>query len=164
MKENEILFLDRTIKHIRRVQDNLILLEKNRDKLPFEIEKWFLMNCLDHDLTKFRPSIVEDYVATNEYFRNKKLGLSVEHIDYKKLQKAWKIHEMENGHHPEYKKEMSDIDLCEMCCDISAMSQEFNEKDYTKYFTEKLIKDVPMLEKYEKDCIKILKLLQELNN
>ena len=58
---------------------------------------------------------------------------------------------------------MSLVDLCEMFCDLSAMSQEFDEKDYTKYFKEVLTKEVPMLEKYRFECIKILKLLQQLN-
>lgn len=34
MEKKEIYFIDRLIKHIRRVQDNMILLEKNRKKLP----------------------------------------------------------------------------------------------------------------------------------
>jgi len=44
-KEMENRFIDRTIRHIRRVQDNMILLFKNIEQLPFEIEfEWDLIN------------------------------------------------------------------------------------------------------------------------
>lgn len=53
-------FIDRQFKHIRLVQDNMILLEKNRDKLPFKVEEWELIrSCLGHDSDKFFPDILE---------------------------------------------------------------------------------------------------------
>ena len=60
------------------------------------------------------------------------------------------------------KKYLSNLDICEMCCDLVAISQEFNEKDYTEYFKTKLINEIPLLKKYKDICIYILELLQNL--
>lgn len=165
MSDNEIIFINRLIKHIRLVQDNMIWLEVSRKDLPFEINKWELLKRgMQHDLSKFDKDLVEGYVLTNEYFRNKRLKKSVEHINLKSLKEYWNIHERLERHHPEYKTEMSNLDLCEMCCDLYAMSQELKEEDHLAYFKNKLCKDVPLVKKYSKECIDILELLHGLNN
>jgi len=164
MNENEINFIDRLIKHIRRVQDNMILLEKNRDKLPFEIDKWRLMQrCIHHDSTKFSNKLVDGYVLIDEYYRNQRLGLSNNHIEKEKFNEFTEIHCELETHHPHKQTEMKDICLCEMCCDLVAMAQEFNEEDYTKYYTEVQLKRYPILEQYNDKILETLKLLQELN-
>jgi len=161
MNENEINFIDRLIKHIRRVQDNMIYLEYNRKSLPFKIEKWELLRRgMQHDLSKFNKDLIKGYILTNEYFRNKRLGKDTSHINIEILKPYWDKHEKLEKHHPEFKKEMSNLDVCEMCCDLAAMSQELKEANYTNYFFKVLLKKIPMLEKYKIHIETILLLLE----
>jgi hypothetical protein len=156
---SKIEFIKRTIKHIRLVQDNIIyLIEQN---LSFSFDKIELLRRgLNHDASKFSEELLQDYILTNEYFKNKRLGLDTSHIDIEKLKETWSKHQKIEKHHPHFKDSMDMLDLYEMCCDLAAMSIEFKEKDYTKYFKEKLLKDVPMLKNYEKIIIETLLLLQ----
>ena len=44
-------FIDRQIEHLRKAQDNMILLEKNLDKLPFKTKDFeILRRGMQHDL------------------------------------------------------------------------------------------------------------------
>jgi len=82
-------------------------------------------------------------------------GYKYPNKDIKKLTlTAWKHHERVNSHHPGYHKninDMTDIDLAEMVCDISAMSQElgdnpiefFDESVKTKFkFNDDQLKNI----------------------
>ena len=61
-------FFDRFLMHIRKVQDNMVLLEKNKDKLPFKIQKFSLFRrSLYHDLTKFSKKNIEYYSNFHKY-------------------------------------------------------------------------------------------------
>ncbi len=164
MEENKIQFIDRTIQHIRRVQDNMALLEKNRGKLPFQVDKWRLMQrSCHHDTTKFSNQLVEGYVLITEFYRNERLGLPNDHIDREKLKEFSKIHCELETHHPHEQKTMGNVCLCEMCCDIVAMAQEKGEEDFTKYYKEVQLKNYPILEQYNEEILGTLTLLETLN-
>ena len=117
---------------------------------------------MTHDLSKFSDDLVSGFVRLCEFYANKRKGITKENINYKELIKYIETHRKIEKHHPHNKKYLSNLDICEMCCDLVAMSQEFNEKDYTEYFKTKLINEIPLLKKYKDICIYILELLQNL--
>lgn len=163
METEETRFIDRTIQHIRKVQDNMILLEKNRQRLPFKVKKWELAHRgLLHDNTKFSKELVDGFVLINEFYRNKRLGLSNEDIEFSKLDHYFDAHRKLEKHHPDKDTEMDDVSLCEMCCDLVAMAQELNEEDFTQYYREVQIKNYPMLKQYDREILETLNLLQEI--
>ena len=164
MNKEEKIFIKETMDHIRRVQDNMILLEENRERLPFEIKKWrILQRCINHDATKFSGHLVDGRIIVNNFNRNKKLKLSNEHINIEDVNEAIRIHEDLETHHPKIKRKPTRIDMCEMCCDLVALSQENNEKDYTKYFKEFPLKGHKKLRRNKDNILKILEILKELN-
>ena len=164
MNKEEKIFIKETMDHIRRVQDNMILLEENRERLPFEIKKWrLLQRIINHDATKFSSHLVDGHILVNNFLRNKKLKLSNDHIDMEEVNEAIRIHEELETHHPIRRRRSTRIDLCEICCNLVALSQENNEKDYTKYYKQFPLNEYKKLKKCNADVLKILELLKELN-
>lgn len=162
LNENELWFIERTVKHIRRVQDNMILLAKNIDKLPFDI-RWneLIERSMCHDLSKFSNDLFYGFVRLSELQRANK-GKFDTSLKYEDFIPFIQRHREIERHHPHTKSELNPLDICEMCCDLVAISQEFNEDDYTQYFKEKLIKEAPILEKYKDECLSVLVLLQNV--
>lgn len=153
-------FIYRLMLHIRRVQDNMIKLELNRDKIPLPLKKGELLHRgLKHDISKTSPECLEGYIACHEFYTNKRLGKPTSHVDMTEFHKAWKIHSRE-PHHPEGKDCMDYLDICEMVCDIVAMAQEFDEP-YDQFYKEKMVKKFPILKKYNNDILEIIKVLKE---
>ena len=64
MRKKESNFLkekavNRIIKHMRNVQDNMILFEYNRDQLPFYIKEFELLRrSIKHDTSKFEDNFI----------------------------------------------------------------------------------------------------------
>ena len=161
-------FIDRQFKHIRFVQDNMILLEKNLDKLPFKVDEWELIRaCIDHDSDKFFPDILKGQMAVQEFFYNKRRGLPNDYIDQNEMKAAQLKHYEKNPHHIEYHLKhntvMSNIDICEMCCDMAAMCQELWFDNYTKHFRENLVPKFDFLKEKQEIFLNILNLLKRLN-
>ena len=158
-------FIDRQIAYIIRVKDNMILLEKNRHLLPFKIPQFDLLRRgLKHDLSKFSKNSINAYIIAGEYYYNINRNLPTDHLNMEYVKTIKNRHYIKEKHHPHNKIKMSNLDICEMCCDLSAIAWEFNEKNYTKYYLEKHIKDFPILEKYNDNILFILKLLEKLNS
>lgn len=170
MPENfKNIFIDRQFKHIRLFQDNMILLEKNLDKLPFKIDEWELIRAsVNHDSDKFLPELLIGQMAIQEFFYNKRRNLSNEHINQNLMKEASKKHYENNTHHIEYHEknntEMSNINICEMCCDMAAMCQELGFEDYIKHFRENLVPKFKSLEKNQETFLNILNLLKSFNS
>ena len=157
-------FIDRTIKHIRKVQDNMIYLEKNRSILPFKIREFELLRRgLKHDCSKFSRELINGYIIRTEYYYNKENNLPIDNIDIDEANRIAQIHYRKERHHSNYKTKMSHLDICEMCCDIAAISWEKNEKDYTEYFLNTKIKNFTILEQYKDDIVKILLMIQNFD-
>jgi hypothetical protein len=112
--------LDFVARHVRNVEDNTLLLGKKlieRGDLALGIK--LIANGQIHDASKFH-GIEFEYLSLNnpaEENRQLKLKLAVQH------------HRMTNAHHVEYWsrgiKEMPDVYLAELCCDVKARSEEF---------------------------------------
>lgn len=56
----------------------------------------------------------------------------------------------------------TNIDLCEMCCDMDASAQRAGETDNAKYFKDVLLKEFPVLEIHKDKILSIFKLLKSL--
>ena len=157
-------FIDRNVMHIRRVQDNMILLEKNRDKLPFKIKQFELLRRgMYHDLSKFSRNFIKAYIDSSRYYYNVAHGLSCEDINIEKIKSIKNIHYLRERHHPHFKKKMTNLDICEMCSDLAAVAWENKERNYTDYYVNIHMVNFPMLDRYNNTILKILKLLEDLN-
>jgi len=157
-------FIDRTIKHIRKVQDNMIYLEENKYLLSFKVKEFELLRrSLKHDLSKFSKNLINGYIDLTEYYYNKDNNISNNHINIDKIRNVADIHCNKEKHHPNNKIKMSNIDLCEMCSDLAAMSFEKNEDNYTDYFLNKQIKNFKFLEKYKNKILNILLILENFD-
>jgi len=162
-------FIKRQMEHLRLVQDLMILLEINKDKLPFEIEKnWELLNRgMKHDLDKFREYNANKYTKIEEYYSNKRNCLDNKYIDKNTLYDCSKDHYSTQRHHAEYheinKETYTNIDICEICCDIFANS--IRNKDETRgknYCLTELFPMFTSLKEYQKNIIIILDLLSSI--
>ena len=108
-------------RHIRNVSDNCIILgEKLIEQGDIELGKQLIANGFVHDASKFK-GIEFEFMApgtpTTEESAKLKLKLAVHQ------------HNTTNLHHPEAWsggiKDMPDVFLAEMACDIKARSEEF---------------------------------------
>ena len=123
-----IAFSDRRTKeHIARVAANLRILAtvtNYGDELASRAES--------HDASKFEPEERIPYVWLTEFHRKRHCGETFEYprgIE-ERVRRAIDHHVTSNRHHPEYHadpNDMTEIDLIEMVCDWTAMSQEFEQ-------------------------------------
>lgn len=106
-------------------------------------------------------------MANQEFFYNKRNGLSNEHINQELIKEATKKHYESNSHHIEYHVKhnttMSNLNICEMCCDMAALCQELGFDDYTKHFRENLVPKFDFLRNNQDLFLNILNLLKRLN-
>ncbi|PHS18482.1 MAG: hypothetical protein COA78_02015 [Blastopirellula sp.] len=117
----------RTKEHIARVAANLRLLAK----VTIHSEELTRRQKI-HDASKFAPEERDAYVWLTEYHRCRRSG---EPFDYppgveQEVKRAIQHHMTTNRHHPQFHtdpNDMTEVDLIEMVCDWTAMSQEFNQ-------------------------------------
>ena len=158
-------FIERQINHIRLVQDLAIILELNLDKLPFKVDEWEILNrCMQHDLDKFEKHNANQYKRIEEYYSNKREGIDNSYIDLDKLYDCSKKHYKTQRHHTQYHdingEEYSNVDICEICCDIVAVSIRNKDNSYGKnYCINTLFPQNPKLNKRKDNILKILELL-----
>ncbi len=140
-------FEKRTAEHIKRVQDNAQLIEKNFPNL-----KGLVDQTATHDQSKYEDPEIDPYIIITW---NYKTGNEASNDEKEELRKASEHHVQNNRHHPEFHDtddsstinpddrdkplrlvdatKMNDIDIAEMCADWQAMSQELNEGNYEKW-------------------------------
>lgn len=117
----------RTNEHIARVQACLTLLASE-----MEYGEELLERARIHDVSKFGPEERIPYVWLTEYHRCRRNGEPFEYpegVD-EAVRRAIRHHVTSNRHHPEFHSdpnEMSNVDLIEMVCDWTAMSQEYDQ-------------------------------------
>ena len=125
-------FYDRTIAHIKCV----ILIQEFVNKTfgnQFKVNYW-------HDISKFFADAHFGYY----YMTFKYLGEKVSKDEERECAEAWLQHYTNETHHPEYHTFSDTIDsmtkneVFEMCCDWMAMSYEFKEEDWTKFWRENM--------------------------
>lgn len=123
-----IAFADhRTKDHIARVTANLMQLSKVTE-YGDELAK----RARFHDASKFGPKERLPYVWLAEFHRHRRKG---ERYEYppgieKQVKCAIEHHVTTNRHHYQFHSdpnEMTEVDLIEMVCDWTAMSQEFDQ-------------------------------------
>lgn len=142
-------------RHIRNVEDNCFLLgEKLIANGEIELGKQLISNGYIHDASKFH-GIEFEYLSLNNPTEDEtklKLKLAVHH------------HRMTNKHHPEAWsggiKDMPDVYLAEMVCDIKARSEEFGT-DLRKWIDEAATKRYGFTfeDKVYKDLMRFVNLL-----
>lgn len=118
----------RTREHIERVRRCLELMAAatvHADEL--------IARAKVHDASKFGPNEREPYIWITEYHRCRHSGTPFDYPQGMECQvnQAIDHHMRTNRHHPEYHtdpNDMSEVDLIEMICDWTAMSQEFGQE------------------------------------
>lgn len=115
----------RTKEHIARVASNLMLLTKVTDYCEELIER-----ARVHDASKFGPEEKIPYVWLTEFHRCRRSGELFEYPDgiEEQVKLAINHHVTCNRHHYQFHSDpndMTEVDLIEMVCDWTAMSQEF---------------------------------------
>jgi hypothetical protein len=117
----------RTNEHIERVRRCLALLAQASDRREELLER-----ARVHDASKFADEERIPYVWLTEYHRCRRSGQPFEYPPgvAEKVKQAIRHHLTSNRHHPEFHadpNDMSEVDLMEMVCDWTAMSQEFDQ-------------------------------------
>lgn len=159
----------RQFPHIRKVQDYMLLLETNRDKLPFYIDEWALLNrSLEHDIDKFKPPMADGYVFLEEWYYNEK------HKIKNKLSKdeigklTYDLHYKTQRHHMEFykieSKSISPLDICEVACDGLAAGQRNGRSlsESLRFYIDRRNEYLPITEKYDREYVYLVGLVRLL--
>lgn len=117
----------RTREHIERVRRCLMVmasLTKHEDELN--------ERARIHDASKYGPEERLPYIWLTEFHRCRRLGKPFSYPEgmEERVRSAVDHHVTTNRHHPEFHtdpNDMTDVDLIEMVCDWTAMSQEFGQ-------------------------------------
>lgn len=148
ISEDEKLYYSRTLLHIHRVQKNMFYLLINHAdtlKLNFEDRRILAHTVMNHDRSKFSVTQHKPYIALTKYYdqRKNKGNPGYEYPDPETksmVATAVQHHYYSENHHPERLggnvSEMTKFDLIEVCCDLQAMAQEFQEPSGRKYYNE----------------------------
>lgn len=158
MNNKEIFYFIRTIKHIHRVQENMLtLITKYYKELNLRAGdcRQLAYNVMNHDRSKFSRKQFGAYIELSEYYRIKKSENPKHRYPNKEIEDAVNIavtdHYEQENHHAESNaynaSYMSCFDLIEVCCDLQAMAQEFNEGSCRKFFNEKWLPKYSVSEK-----------------
>lgn len=120
-------FERRTNEHIERVRRGLALMASATPHAD-ELNK----RAAVHDASKFGPEERVPYIWLSEFHRCRRRGEEFVYPEgmAEQVQVAIRHHVTTNRHHPEFHadpNDMTDVDLIEMVCDWTAMSQEFNQ-------------------------------------
>ena len=120
-------FERRTNEHIGRVRRCLVVMA-SLTQHGFELNERGRI----HDASKFEPVERIPYIWLTEFHRCRHNGKPFNYPNglEKLVRKAIDHHITTNRHHPEFHadpNDMSEVDLIEMVCDWTAMSQEFGQ-------------------------------------
>lgn len=142
--EDEALYHQRTIEHIHRVHNNMVILVVNFSKelaLKMNDRRKLMHQVLNHDRSKYSIDQFIPYIAlTKFYYERKKLG----NKDYKyphgmaeRVDLAVDHHYVNENHHPERlagQFSMTKLEAIETACDLQAMSDEFGEGSFRDFY------------------------------
>lgn len=117
----------RTSEHIDRVRRCLAIMAVTTNHTSELNER-----ARVHDASKFGPEERVPYIWLTEFHRCRRTGESFAYPDGMddRVREAIDHHMSVNRHHPEFHadpNDMTDVDLIEMVCDWTAMSQEFDQ-------------------------------------
>ena len=156
----------RTHQHIDRVRANLLKLAAVSDHSD-ELRK----RSEVHDASKFGPEERIPYVWLNEFHHCRRAGIPFEYpagIE-EQVRQAIDHHVTTNRHHYQFHdspEDMTDVDLIEMVCDWTAMSQEFNaDGGSARAWADKTINNRVHLSETKRDFVyRTIDRLDELNS
>lgn len=118
-------YIKRTAEHIDRVDKNLERIKYAFPKLDVDVLDQLGLN---HDASKYSKTEQVGYILITEKYKDGgRKDFSIEETTL--MDKAWEHHRSNNRHHPEYHKNIIDMnkyDLAEMVADWAAISQEKN--------------------------------------
>jgi hypothetical protein len=133
MDTDELKYIKRTLKHIRRVQDHMLFLIEYKSKelelTPNEQYQLF-QNAMNHDATKWNG------LQFNEYVKH-----FIKAIDNPRFQLAWKDHYTKENHHYQDGQVFNKLEMIEVVCDLQSMADEFGEGSCLVYFQNKWVKE-----------------------
>lgn len=159
-KEMVDFYEKRTSEHIKRVQKNLYTIAEERDDLN---KVQLMARGKNHDKSKYGKEEKIPYIWLTWTKKYGLASISIPTNEFniinKNINKAVNHHYKVNRHHPEFHKninDMNEIDISEMIADWAAMSQEL--KDNLKAWTDKSVKKY----KFNKDQTKLIYELIEL--
>ena len=120
-------FEHRTHEHIDRVRACLLAVAEVTDYAEALKER-----AESHDQSKFGPEERLPYIWLTEFYRRKQSGEPFTYPDGMEalVRQAIAHHMAANRHHPDFHpdpNDMTEVDLIEMACDWTAMSQEFEQ-------------------------------------
>ena len=130
MDTHDINYMERTLRHIRRVQDYMLYLLKNHAEdleLDEDAQMQLLQNAMKHDLSKWRTVQFKPYCDKYE----RKLDNPEE------FERAWWDHYTAEDHHYQGGGWIGRLEAIETCCDIQAMADEFGEGSCFGYYDTK---------------------------
>lgn len=148
-------YFNRTVEHIHRVHKNMLFVVTKCDDFKFssagelfslgdiETKRQLMYAVFKHDRSKFSHRQFLPYVELTEFYHQRKVlgnkdyfyptSTLVDQIDT-----AVADHYLQENHHPERAQgqafKMPYTELVEVCCDLQAMAQEFNEGSCRGYF------------------------------
>lgn len=139
--------ITRTVEHIHRVQNNMVLLTtKFRRSLDLSVEdcRQLMFNVMKHDQSKFSEAQFLAYIELTEYYHQRKV---LGNWDYRytsetqeKVNQAIADHYKSENHHPEIFMgtigKWSKFEAIETVCDLQAMAQEFDEGTCRNYYEQ----------------------------
>lgn len=153
-------YFKRTVEHIHRVQNNMLFLVTNAHEFKFnagpdsfefneDTKRELMFNVMKHDQSKFNLIQFKPYIELTEYYYQRK---NLNNINYeypsKDIKQAVDVavqdHYFKENHHPERMKgqaeKMPFTHLVEVCCDLQAMAQEYDEGSCRGYFENVWVK------------------------
>ena len=135
--EKILYYIERTVEHIRRVQDNMIYLYIfHQDKFDISPDDWRL--CLEcvmrHDYSKFNEI---QFLPYANYSWSIKFKIPIMAKEKKEFNLACQDHFRKENHHPNANQNLytcTTNEAVEIACDLQAMAQEFGEDSGRTYF------------------------------
>lgn len=123
--------------HVTYVLQGATYLERIVATLPIRFEPFTLLQrARVHDADKLRPDMLAGGLLIQ--YHNKYKDIPLEPVEQQQLQWTRMQHYLHNPHHLEYHLHRgslpSALDICEMCCDMCAVSKLLNDADFTDFF------------------------------
>lgn len=159
-------FERRTKEHIERVRKCLAAMASATEHTSELLER-----ARQHDASKYCPEERIPYVWLTEFHRCRQNGEPFAYPDgmENQVRLAIEHHVTTNRHHPEFHadpNDMTDVDLIEMVCDWTAMSQEFDQDGGSSIgWADKIIGQRLMLNDNRRNFVyRMIELLDSLLN
>ena len=149
-------------KHSREVYNLMLFLLDNKEKLSLDLDDWDIIErAYKHDIDKINRDYVNAVIDVY-YFSDTKNS-----TEMARLESTIREHKLEQPHHVQCHDKnctpISDIDICEMCCDwVSSVKRHQivdDEVGAAKEFYFNRCEDFPILKEKENKFLEVFDLL-----